>query len=93
MLALLAASQSHNLSTDVVGIIIVTSAAAWIAGFITPGAPAGVGIREAILVLSLTQLFDASLAVIVTFMYRLITVVGDFTFLVSSRLLTLWRHA
>ncbi|TNE95378.1 MAG: hypothetical protein EP324_00105, partial [Gammaproteobacteria bacterium] len=49
----------------------------WIAGYITPGAPAGLGVREAVLVSTLTPLYGAGVAVGVTISLRLITTLGD----------------
>lgn len=49
----------------------------WIAGYITPGAPAGLGVREAVLVSSLTPLYGASIAVGLAVSLRLVTTIGD----------------
>lgn len=49
----------------------------WIAGYITPGAPAGLGVREAVLVATLTPLYGAGVAVGITVSLRLITTLGD----------------
>lgn len=48
---------------------------AWLAGFITPGAPAGLGIREFLLVVGLPQVGSAALAVAVT--HRIVTAIAD----------------
>jgi len=50
---------------------------AWVVGFITPGAPAGLGIREVILVTALTPIYSSDIAVGITAMLRLVTVLGD----------------
>lgn len=52
-------------------------AIAWTIGFITPGAPAGLGVRELMLVGMLTPVYDAEIAVGVTATLRLVTVLGD----------------
>lgn len=49
----------------------------WIAGYITPGAPAGLGVREAVLVSALTPLYGASVAVGLTVSLRVVTTMGD----------------
>lgn len=49
----------------------------WIAGYITPGAPAGLGVREAVLVSSLTPIYGASVAVGLTLSLRVVTTLGD----------------
>lgn len=66
-------------------------AVAWIAGFLVPGAPAGLGVRESVMVLLLTPLIGGSAAVGVSLTLRLTTSVSDvlmFTFgvLIRSRL-------
>jgi len=50
---------------------------AWIAGVLTPGAPAGIGVREAILVQGLTPLLGATEAVTSTLLFRLLTTMAD----------------
>lgn len=52
-------------------------AAAWVAGFVTPGAPAGLGVREVILTAGLTPLWGPGVAVAVPVLFRLVTVAGD----------------
>lgn len=51
--------------------------AAWIAGMLTPGAPAGLGVREAILVQGLAPLLGQTGAVIATILFRVLTVSAD----------------
>ena len=50
---------------------------AWVAGFITPGAPAGLGIREALLISLLTPIHGAGIALGATILLRLVTTLGD----------------
>lgn len=52
-------------------------AVAWLVGFLMPGAPAGLGVREALLVLGLTPLADAGTATATTALFRVVTVTGD----------------
>jgi hypothetical protein len=65
--------------------LIVTSSyiAAWLIGMVTPGAPAGVGVREAILIF-LLAMFSPSNVLIAVLFGRIVTVVGDFIFYLSS---------
>ncbi|WP_428355657.1 hypothetical protein [Methyloprofundus sp.] len=60
--------------------IIASFAVAWLAGFITPGAPSGIGIRETILVVSLDKILLAGNGVLIAILFRLITVSGDVLF-------------
>ncbi len=52
-------------------------AVAWIAGFVVPGAPGGVGIREAILAVGLGLLLGEGVGLIVALLHRGISVAGD----------------
>lgn len=52
-------------------------AAAWIAGFVTPGAPAGLGVREAVLVGGLQPLCGPGVALGLPLVFRLLTTLGD----------------
>lgn len=51
--------------------------AAWIAGMLTPGAPAGLGVREVILVQGLTPLTGQTGALITTILFRVLTITAD----------------
>jgi hypothetical protein len=50
---------------------------AWMAGYITPGAPAGLGIREALLISFLTPIHGTGIALGVTILLRVVTTFGD----------------
>lgn len=52
-------------------------AAAWVAGFVTPGAPAGLGVREAILVAGLRPLYGTGVALGLPLFFRLVTTLAD----------------
>ncbi len=54
-----------------------TLAIAWAAGFVTPGAPAGLGVREAVLVLALGPALGEPAALALAALYRLATLGGD----------------
>lgn len=59
---------------------------AWIAGFITPGAPAGLGVRDAVLLAALTPLYGAGVAIGLTMTLRIVTTLGDGIWFVISML-------
>lgn len=76
----------NELNFDISTLIIVIAAYvfAWLIGLITPGAPAGVGIRETILIVMLDgYLMDVDILVAVL-LGRAITVLGDFIFYLGS---------
>ena len=52
-------------------------AVAWITGFLTPGAPAGLGVREAVLVAALSPIFGSGTALGITVAARLVTTIMD----------------
>lgn len=50
---------------------------AWLVGFITPGAPGGMGIREALLSMLLASVMSPEMITVAVIMNRIVTVVGD----------------
>lgn len=52
-------------------------ALAWALGYVTPGAPAGFGLREAVLALGLAPVLGEAQALALAIAYRLTTVAGD----------------
>jgi hypothetical protein len=59
-------------------------ALAWLAGFVTPGAPAGIGVRETLLVASLGPDVQAHQALIVVASMRATTLIGDLGFFLAT---------
>jgi len=65
-------------------LIIPAYIISWIVGFIIPGAPGGLGIRESILIVMLDQLYGGEKIVLAVILQRLISIFGDvFAFLIS----------
>ena len=50
----------------------------WIAGFITPGAPGGIGVRESVLLLMLSSHMGEANTLVAAMLHRLISLFGDF---------------
>jgi hypothetical protein len=60
-------------------------AVAWVAGFVLPGAPGGLGVREAVLVAELDPILGGGQALTLALLLRVATVAGDgLAFLISS---------
>ncbi len=59
---------------------------AWLAGLITPGAPAGIGVRELVLLLLLAGIVGEADLVIAVALGRLVTASGDGLFFVTASL-------
>jgi len=52
-------------------------AIAWVAGFLTPGSPAGLGVREAIIVASLSLIYNGGIAVGLAVSMRVVSILAD----------------
>lgn len=61
----------------------------WLLGFITPGAPGGLGVREAVIIAFLTPSLGAPRALVIALVFRLITIFGDFLFSLLAYFLSL----
>ena len=58
-------------------IIICAQVFAWMGGFITPGAPGGLGVREALLTMILSNILPATSIIAGVLIFRLITLFGE----------------
>jgi hypothetical protein len=56
---------------------ISAMALAWVVGFLAPGASAGIGVREAVLTLALSDVLGAQTSAVVALALRLVTTAGD----------------
>jgi glycosyltransferase 2 family protein len=77
---LAAASQAPGEHTLGLATAVSALAMAWCLGFVVPGSSAGIGVREAVLVLTLEQHLAADGALLVALALRLITTLGDLVF-------------
>lgn len=57
--------------------IISASVLSWFAGFITPGAPGGLGVKESVLILMLSPMYGREYTLIAALIHRLISIFGD----------------
>lgn len=60
---------------------------AWLIGYITPGAPGGIGIKETIILVSLTPIYGNSIITLSVVIVRLINILGDIIAYLSSILI------
>ena len=58
----------------------------WLVGFLTPGAPGGMGIREALLVSLLGAAVPTDVALLAALIFRIITTAGDVILFATGRL-------
>lgn len=69
------------------GLIVTGFVFAVLAGFITPGAPGGLGVREAIIVYFLAGLIGESESLLVALLFRVINILGELLVFLSSFML------
>ncbi len=61
---------------------------AWLAGLVTPGAPAGIGIREAVLIFLLGNALPHADLLLAVLIGRIVTVLGDIIYFAISSFMT-----
>ncbi len=66
-----------DLKTGDLPIIVCANVFAWMGGFITPGAPGGLGVREALLVITLSNILPVTIIVTGALIFRIITLFGE----------------
>jgi glycosyltransferase 2 family protein len=71
-------------TTGMLATVIIIFSCSWIAGYVTPGAPGGVGVREAIIIFSLAGMIGEAPATVAALLFRCITVGGDVVFYLLS---------
>ena len=69
---------------DVLGLFVGSYALAWLAGYITPGAAAGIGVREAVMVSLLRPCLGEPQALAIALAFRFMTILGDGLFFLSA---------
>jgi hypothetical protein len=67
-------------------------ASSWLIGFVTPGAPAGLGVREAVLTFWLNESLPAESVVVLVLALRIATTLGDLINLAWGSLALRLRH-
>lgn len=73
-------------------LLIAVFALAWVVGFVTPGAPGGIGVREGLMLLMLAPVFSAAAASVLVVALRLATTLGDVLILIAGFLLLPKHH-
>lgn len=74
-------------------IIAVAYLASWLAGFVVPGAPGGLGVREGVLVYLLSSMTGDAYALTLAFCMRIVTTIGDGVFALSGAFLYRWSSS
>lgn len=58
-------------------VVISSYPVAWLLGYVVPGAPSGIGVREASLIYLLTPVLGGEASVLIALLFRLVTIFGD----------------
>ncbi len=66
-----------NLKIGSLPIIVCANVFAWMGGFITPGAPGGLGVREALLTMLLSNVLPATIIIAGVLIFRVVTLCGE----------------
>lgn len=72
--------------------VVSLYAIVWLSGFLLPGAPGGIGIREAMLVLLLGDVYGAGVAAALAVVMRVVSVSGDLVAFAFGMLLARWPN-
>ncbi|MGD9559473.1 MAG: polysaccharide pyruvyl transferase family protein [Oscillospiraceae bacterium] len=81
-IALLGQPLKAALVPQIIGLFVMS----WAIGFLTPGAPAGLGVREAVMLMFLGDVLDANVLMASTIIYRVICILGDIIALAYSKI-------
>ena len=73
-----------NINFIITAKLVVIFSIAWVAGFIIPGAPGGIGVREAVIIFFITPIIGEAQGVAIAIALRFITLLGDVWFLIIS---------
>ena len=65
-------------------LLVAVFALAWVVGFVTPGAPGGLGVREGLMLLMLAPVFSAAAASVLVIALRIATTLGDVLILIMG---------
>ena len=61
---------------------------AWLTGFVVPGAPGGIGVRETVIIFFIAPIIGEAQGVTVAIALRFVTLLGDiFYFMVSDKII------
>ncbi len=65
-------------------VLLSVTALSWLAGFVTPGAPAGLGVRDLVMMTLLGGHVSETAALLSVAVFRIVTVAGDTVFFLES---------
>ena len=66
-----------NISLEISMFIITAYTISWVSGFIVPGAPGGLGVRESVLLLILGPFYTSNIVLLAAILLRITSIIGD----------------
>ncbi|CAO1661515.1 hypothetical protein [Salinicola sp. NYA28a] len=81
--AILTGVLGQGLSGELMAMLCGAYVVAWLIGFVTPGAPAGVGIRELVLLFLLGNVIPEDTLLLAVVLGRVVTILGDVWFFMA----------
>lgn len=78
LFSLLYVFMGGNPEPSLLFLIIGGYVVSWVLGFVMPGAPGGIGVREYVIQLLIAPLIGAEITLTISIIHRLITILGDF---------------
>ncbi|SHE68824.1 hypothetical protein SAMN02745133_00946 [Desulforamulus putei DSM 12395] len=73
----------YNYHVNIINFISILSLS-WLIGFITPGSPGGLGVRETVMVAALGKVIPESAALELAIIFRLVSIAGDVMLFMST---------
>lgn len=84
-------SWSALVTKQTIGIIMSAYLISWICGFLIPGAPGGLGVREIILSLLLKDFYVVEVIMMAVVIQRVISILGDVFAWIAATLIEQWK--
>ena len=84
MLLVIIVNLFLDIDINITAKLVVIFSIAWLAGFIIPGAPGGIGVREAVIIFFITPIIGEAQSVAIAIALRFVTLLGDVWFLIIS---------
>lgn len=77
LVTIFASTLDNGASYDMIFSIVAAYTAAWVIGFVVPGSPGGIGVREFVLLFLLRDQFPEAIILTCILVHRMISILGD----------------
>jgi len=88
-LMLLGQQVTSDMAPQIIGLFVLS----WVIGFIIPGAPGGLGVREVIILMFMGDILDESILLSSTIIHRVVCILGDFSAYVLALMYSKRKHS